>query len=487
MVRAVLSRVGLRLWLLAATSLLTASALAFLYVAVERLYYVAALEGFTSTRLAHLFTLDESVFKTTSTVLPDPDDDVLLIDLAQARFLSLRRSASRVGVPQGFLEECAGGHGAPSRFFLTDGREVLLTCRLSEPRRVLVGVSSTRPLERRLTSFRQLALLVGVIAFLFALLLADTWLTALIVRPVQRLVSDAARHVDIPENEWRELNRPFLSELKRLTASIQLLAAGRSEESERAARQLEQLRRINRELEMTQGHLVQSGKLATIGEMSAGIAHEIGNPLGVIQGYLSVLERGDLGPEERNEILKILDDSIARIKRIVKDLLNFSRPTVDEDDDCEVGETVRELWRFLEDQKKFKNIQLSLLLDREPLRVAIPGSRLHQILMNLFLNASDAMGGQGAVEIRAGARDGKVRIRVKDFGPGIPHDELDNIFRPFYSTKGDRGTGLGLTISNFLAQEHGGDLEVESVPGKGATFVLTFPEVESPVVDGDPA
>lgn len=482
MVRAVLSRVGLRPWMLLITGLLTVSALGFTYVAVERLYYVALLEGFTATRLAALSALsgtDEPGLRDAAANLPHADDDVLLIDLAQARFLSLRRSAARVGIPQGFLEQCGQGPGPRSRYFAVDGRDVLLTCRALAPTRVLVGVSSTAPLDARLSAFRRLALLLAGVAFLFSWLFTDTWLTALVVRPVQRLVREAALHVDVPDDDWQELPRPFLAEFRRLAASLQALAAGRSEESERAQRQHQQLRRVNRELEMTQGHLVQSGKLATIGEMSAGIAHEIGNPLGVIQGYLSVLERSDLGPDERNEILRILDDSIARIKRIVKDLLNFSRPTSDEAEDCEVGETVRELWRFLEAQKKFKNISLKLLLDREPLRVAIPGSRLHQILMNLLLNASDAMDGKGVVEIRAGARDGKVRIRVKDFGPGIPLDELDNIFRPFYSTKGDRGTGLGLTISSFLAQDHGGDLDVESVPGKGATFVLTFREGSS--------
>ncbi len=492
MVRALVTRLGLRAWLLVAMAVLTASALAFLYVAVERLYYVALLEGFTATREAALAQQDEAVFRAGDAPLADPDDDLLLIDLGAARFLSLRRSASSVGVPQGFLEQCVGGHGVLSHFFTTAGREVLLTCRPLAPRRVLVGVGSTSSLDRRLRAFRSLALLVGAVAFAFALLLADAWLKALIVRPVQRLVRDAARHVDVPDDAWRDLPRPLLADLKRLSALLQALAADRSLEAERAGRQLEQLRRINRELEMTQGHLVQSGKLATIGEMSAGIAHEIGNPLGVIQGYLSVLSGGELSAEERAEILRILDDSIARIKRIVKDLLNFSRPSVDEDTSCEVGETVRELWRFLESQKKFKNIELKLLLDHEPLRAAIPGSRLHQILMNLLLNASDAMDGRGQVEIRAGERDGKVRIRVKDYGPGIPLDELTNVFRPFYSTKGDRGTGLGLTISNFLAEEHGGGIEVESVPGKGATFVLTFPEAtptrhDTPAPTGDPA
>lgn len=480
--------------------MLAAVALFFIYAPVERLHLGDSSARFKTEGELRVARIDERVFSDRSLRLATPKDDVLLVDTSNGQFLSYRShqkreqpggqsgngtapgqaQASVVGIPQRLLDDCSAPDGdLLTRRFVTSeqGRHFLVCKKLRRPHMLLIGAWHTDAIMQTHRVFRRLLLLVGGIAFLFVLLFANAIFGALIVHPLKRLERETTAEVSAFDEAWEDVTRPVVRNLRVLSVALNVIGARRAEEKESFERQRVQLRRIDRELEMTQRNLVQSGKLATVGELSAGIAHEIGNPLGVIQGYLSVLERTDLSEEERRSILATLDESFARIKRIVKDLLNFSRPMSDEIERSELGEVIRELWRFLEAQKRFRNIRLDFVLEREPLYVGIAESRLHQIVMNLFLNASDAMGGSGRIEIRATTVQGKVRIRVKDHGVGIPVEEVDNIFRPFYSTKGVRGTGLGLTISHYLAGQHGGDIEVESVPGKGTTFVLTFNEV----------
>jgi signal transduction histidine kinase len=496
MARRLLSRLGLRAWLLLAVAGVAALSMFLTYVVVERLYYRELADGFLAVRLAEMRVADSRVFQRRNLPLRTERDDYLLIDLpagwveaertqapapapetSTPTFRSYAGRAEVTPVPRPFLVHCAGATRPIGRFSQGPDGETLLVCRaLAADRTLLLGVYDTAPLRGQHQAFRALVWLVGSIALVFVLVFGDVLLGGLVVRPLRRLKRAVLTRVGADQAAPDTGTRPLVRDLRELTAAAEAVSNRMGEDRGRLERQLAELHRVGRELETAQRHLVQSGKLATIGELSAGIAHEIGNPLGVIQGYVSMLGREDLSDAERRDILKVIDEAVGRIERIVKDLLHFSRPSSQEPDRVNVGEVVRNLWRFLQPQKKFRNVRLNLSMESEPLYAAIPESRLHQILMNLFLNASDAMEGSGDIDFVGYARDGKVRIRVKDHGKGIPMEEVDKIFKPFYSTKGERGTGLGLTISNYLAELHGGDIEVESVPGKGSTFVLIFRE-----------
>lgn len=475
MVRAALSHLGIRSWLVFIQALVGLTLLFFVYVAVERLHFTELADSFKRERRAVLALASEASLEDVTPSFPTPWDDLLVIELPGGAARALMGHADPARIPMGFVQACAAADRLSERFVDGANGRLFLVCRpLSPMRRVLVGAWHTAPIEARRERFAQAVGMVGLIVFAFFLVFSDVLQGAIVIRPLKRLGRLVHRLWD--DDEMEEGSRPLVRDLRLVAGAIDRMIQGMNEDRGRMDLQAAELKRIHRELEATRGHLVQSGKLATIGELSAGIAHEIGNPLGVIQGYVSILERGDLSDEERANILRTLDEAVRRIKRIVKDLLTFSRPTSDEPGSSDVGEVIRDLWRFVEGQKKFRSIKMDLQLAREPLPADIPASRLHQILMNLFLNASDAMGGQGHIEIRGYGRQGRVSLRVKDHGPGIPVDRLDSIFRPFYSTKGDRGTGLGLTISNYLTLQHGGELAVESVPGKGCTFVLSLRE-----------
>ncbi|MBL8995817.1 MAG: PAS domain-containing protein [Gemmatimonadetes bacterium] len=236
----------------------------------------------------------------------------------------------------------------------------------------------------------------------------------------------------------------------------------------------------------------QAEKLAAIGQLAAGVMHEINNPLATIAacaeslGYrIEDLERSGvtLAPET-HDFLGIIDNEVVRCKQIVDGLLEFSRPKQPRKERVNVNEVVERTLFLLKHHVRFKKLTVETSLD--PLMGRVPhanAEQLVQVFMALLLNAMDAMGDRGLVRIvsRVGATpaEGAV-VEVIDMGHGIARSEIGKIFEPFYTTKGPgKGTGLGLSICYGIVQEHGGRVEVESVLGQGSTFRVILPVVES--------
>ncbi len=234
-----------------------------------------------------------------------------------------------------------------------------------------------------------------------------------------------------------------------------------------------------------QAQLVQSAKLAAIGEMAAGVAHELNSPMTVIIGNAQMLQR-ELGPEHpSSQLLKDIVTCGLRCKKIIQNLLTFARqepPVVTPTDLNEVVERVLSLVKY---QINRNGIVICTDLARDLPMVAANGQQLDQVLINLLLNARDALDGvereEKHIHIRTGVRRGEdgqqqVVVAVKDNGQGIPPENLDRLFDPFFTTKeASRGTGLGLSVSLGIARAHGGTIEVESRPGEGSTFTLVLP------------
>ncbi len=222
----------------------------------------------------------------------------------------------------------------------------------------------------------------------------------------------------------------------------------------------------------------QGEKLAALGTLAAGLAHELNNPIGIISSRieLMLLEADPQSlPAAMRDDLQVLHRHAQRVARIVQGLLSFARASGSGQGPVELNHVVDETLLLIEKQVVKEGITLTRRLTPGLPPIQGDATALQQVLMNLALNARDAMsdGGEITVETDAG-RPGHVRLIVRDTGPGIPHEILPRIFDPFFTTK-PHGTGLGLSISYGIVRDHQGTVDVQSVPGQGTTFVLAFP------------
>jgi two-component system NtrC family sensor kinase len=231
---------------------------------------------------------------------------------------------------------------------------------------------------------------------------------------------------------------------------------------------------VTEEREVTR-RLLQAEKMAAVGQLAGGVAHEINNPLGGILAFAQLMLQ-DERPEADRESLRLIQDAAVRAKRIVESLLRFSRRPRDD----ERGEV--DLARLAEDalflmQSKMKEGQVQVGRELEPAFTIGNGNQIQQIIVNLLVNAMQAIGKKGSVTVSTGAgQPGRVQLSVSDDGPGVPSEIAGRIFEPFFTTKPEgQGTGLGLSICYRIADEHGGTIRQEAVPEGGACFVVDFP------------
>ncbi len=232
-----------------------------------------------------------------------------------------------------------------------------------------------------------------------------------------------------------------------------------------------------RQIEASQEQLLQAGKLAAVGQLVSGVAHEINNPLAVIVGQAQLLGRRLVDPDHVQRVDRIRASGMQAAK-IVRELQTFVRPRPREVAELDLRDVIARVLTLREDALRVSGI--ALVREISPAATIVRGdaSQLEQVLLNLVLNAEQALAGcpDGRIAIRLSAQEGRVRVAVADTGPGIPADVLPRIFEPFFSTKAvGQGTGLGLSICYSIVQSHGGRLTADSRPGLGATFVLDLP------------
>lgn len=233
-----------------------------------------------------------------------------------------------------------------------------------------------------------------------------------------------------------------------------------------------------------QSHILQSEKLAALGQLAAGIMHEINNPLATIAACVAAGEgrladvTGSGAPALR-EYLTVIDKEVERCTNIVNGLLDFSRPKGKTKAPSELNHLVDETLGLLRHHSRFKSIALTRELDAGLPPVIVNAEQIIQVLMALSINALDAMEGGGRLTVRTGLsrrRAGEVLVEVEDTGPGVSSSVQSKIFDPFFTTKAPgRGTGLGLSICYGIVEEHRGRIEVDSAPGRGATFRVYLP------------
>jgi hypothetical protein len=228
--------------------------------------------------------------------------------------------------------------------------------------------------------------------------------------------------------------------------------------------------------------LLQADKLSSIGLLAAGVAHEVNTPLAVISTYAQMLAKQIGGDEQKSAMLDKIAKQTFRASEIVNSLLNFSRTSGKEFGDIDLGRVIRETVSLIEHQLQKNGIRVEVSLDEPLPPIRGEAGKLQQVFLNLFLNARDAMDRGGALTVRARAAERGVRITVEDTGRGIPPENLERIYDPFFTTKSARtGTGLGLSVTYGIVREHGGEIEVDSAIGRGTRFHLEFPAVRKTV------
>ncbi|MBU8849439.1 MAG: PAS domain S-box protein [Desulfobacterales bacterium] len=235
---------------------------------------------------------------------------------------------------------------------------------------------------------------------------------------------------------------------------------------------------VEKELKLTQRQLAQSEKMASLGQLAAGVAHEINNPLTGILFYASLLlERSDLDDSMREDLGCVLEDA-NRCKEIVKNLLVYSRSSGSEKKIVQFNKIIEQSLTLVRDQKKFRNIKIKKHLSDEMMLINADISKLNQVFINLVINAADAMDGTGTITLTSYKNNviKKIFLEVKDTGKGIPHKDLSKIFDPFFTTKEvGKSTGLGLSIVYGMIEEHGAKISVKKTGSKGTTFIIEFP------------
>ncbi|MCP3143995.1 sensor histidine kinase [Pyxidicoccus xibeiensis] len=263
---------------------------------------------------------------------------------------------------------------------------------------------------------------------------------------------------------------PLLSRMQR---ALRRMAEALQAEQTLTRSQMESLREANARLARAQTELVSSERLATVGRLAAGVAHEVGNPLSGILGYVA-LARTKASTPEVKDFLDRIDHEVQRIDHIIRGLLDLGRPGSASLGPVELGAVVETCVRLVRATPELAGVTVELGLEPGLLARADPGP-LSQILINLLLNAGQAMGGQGRVHVTSRREGDEAWLVVEDAGPGIPPEVMERLFEPFFTTKGRQGTGLGLAVSLRLAQVMGGRLLAENAPAGGARFTVSLP------------
>ncbi len=313
-----------------------------------------------------------------------------------------------------------------------------------------------------------------------------------IIKPINRLATRA--------EEFKEGDTVFLvsdkeqNEFGRLSSSLNVMLRHLEDNKAELKTSIHSLEKANLELQQAQEEIIRSEKLASVGRLASGIAHEIGNPIGIVLGYLGLLKGSDLNNEEKRDFINRIEEEIGRINRTIRNLLDFSRPSKGELKAVSVHQIIDDMIDILKPQPMVSDNEVFLDKRANMDIVRADPDKLKQVFLNLSMNAIDAMeAGQSkdksqknilsiktniSPEVKTDPRinTSRIYIEFRDTGPGIPTQDLTKIFDPFYTTKEPgKGTGLGLSVSLRIIEDMGGDIQVKSEQGKGTNITVILP------------
>ena len=347
-----------------------------------------------------------------------------------------------------------------------------LTCSTFLPDQNILFITriDTRVIYTKLISFRNRIFLANI-GFAMILIFLAIVFSRHITTPIHKLI-EASQNIgrgNLDDKIEVETN----DEIQILIDEFELMRTRLKESYHDMEKKIQ---RRTRELQEAQAQISHQEKMASLGMMAAGIAHEIGNPLTSISSMAQVIKRKNEN-QNINEYLTNILKNIERISRIVKELVDFSRPSSYEAAPCDINDIIKSAVGIIKYDRRSKNIMYSLTLEPELPKTILVSDHLLQVFLNILINSVDACEGYGdKISVRSFTNNGKIHIEISDKGCGIPAPIQKKIFEPFFTTKEvGKGTGLGLTVSYGFIKKLEGEIKVKSEAGKGSTFVVIIP------------
>ncbi len=314
------------------------------------------------------------------------------------------------------------------------------------------------------------------------------------LRPLKRLIRRAEEYNDSDDALFKV--RKEDNELHSLSRALNQLVTRISKDKDTLSNAVVALEKANRELKNAQQEVIRAEKLASVGRLSSGIAHEIGNPIGIVMGYLELLKNPALSDADKRDFIERTGNEIERINRIIQQLLDLSRPVQESNKPITVHELIQDLHDVVKVQPFMANINLVLELFAERDVIQADSGQLRQVFLNILINAVDAMQTEGdhqgivCIKTKNIYRDDQtiwMDIVFEDNGSGIDSEAIDTIFDPFFTTKEPgKGTGLGLSVCYMIVDQLGGTLKVSSQPGNGTRMSILLPVIVEHGSQGDP-
>lgn len=279
--------------------------------------------------------------------------------------------------------------------------------------------------------------------------------------------------------DWAAENKIMRDQIAALEELLKEYEQTVIEQSQKLEERNGELERSIHETKGLQETLIQSEKMAAVGQLAAGVAHEINNPLGIILGFAQSLARRVKADDPSSLPVKSIEREALRCKNLVQNLLTFSRDNMFQAQEFDLNEALTNALSIIEAKARVESVEVVQEFASLPLLLG-DKNQIQQVVINLCNNALDAMphGGKIAVRTRRHAADGKstIVLEVEDSGSGIPAEIRDKVFNPFFTTKDvGKGTGLGLSLVHEIIQKHNGRIELKSVVGRGTIFTITFP------------
>ncbi|MFZ5647502.1 MAG: ATP-binding protein [Bacillota bacterium] len=278
----------------------------------------------------------------------------------------------------------------------------------------------------------------------------------LVIHNLASSVSNIKKGLRSMEDDISRLLPEMSGEAGQITAAINRMAAALAEK------------------ERLEFEMQRSEKLASLGRLVTGVAHELRNPIGVVKAAVQVMEKEYPHDKEIKEFTTVIKEQVDRQNKVIQELLDFGRPSKQVVQPVNINSVLEKVLTFTSPMLRQNKIQLIILLDHDLPKILADASRIKQVFVNMILNAIQAMPDGGILEIKTYLENGSICTEFKDNGLGIESEELSRIFDPFYTTK-DSGTGLGLSISHQIIKSHNGTIHVSSVPGEGTVFMVLLP------------
>jgi signal transduction histidine kinase len=278
-------------------------------------------------------------------------------------------------------------------------------------------------------------------------------------------------------NIFEFVSKPFdINEMK----DIVKRAVEKQKVTQYAKNITEQLKKLNVSLE---DKICELEKFAMVGQLSAELLHEINNPLTIILGYVQMLlyemaNKKETSPEETQKYLAVIENEVKRCQMITRSFLDVSKKPF-KYTQVNINTLLENMVSFFKDNPIAKNVTFSCQFDSDIPYIAASPEQLQQVFTNLFMNAIEAMDSKGQITIKTKKKENSVIVKISDTGKGIPGHILEKIFNPFFTTKTEKSTGIGLTISKKIIEAHRGKIYAESEVGKGTTFIVCFPASSS--------